>query len=354
MDSQKFTNWRFNPFTNDKHSVELTEEHKVKLFPEAQLYGIQAVEGIKLDDDKPITLKYKDTDTAELIEVPKTKAPDQGEFRVDYDAETYYGTSLVELNSADDGKTVIITYEGTGSIVKSDYVFNQLTTIPTHLEISGNLEVTGTLSTGAICPVGVIVAYSPGYFGDNINGSFAFAGVTANTIQAVNEALPDNWRVCDGTAPNDGDSPVFNAADRFLPNLTNDRFLMGDNLAGGIGGKNNTNLTVDQLPSHNHSMNHGHTLNYHPIPSGHNSQNNPDGTHFLRWYSKPYFSQASRWFVSRTEYNNGSRQYIWSMLYGPSGLLVNDHTGNTGSEGSGADIENRPRYLSCFYIMRIK
>ena len=141
--TQKFTNWRFNPFTATSNAVALTEEHNVQYFPEANLYGIHAHEGVTLENPSSVTLKYKENgrETTALQEVAKTQAPSAGQFRVDYDAETYYATSLIELNSADLNKTVVLRYKGTGAIVKNEYIFRQLSRIPTHLDISGALDV---------------------------------------------------------------------------------------------------------------------------------------------------------------------------------------------------------------------
>ncbi len=145
--SQKFTNWRFNPFTNTINQVALTEEHTVQYFPESNLYGIQAHEGIVLDNPSSVSLAYKeDGNEVALQEVPKSQPPSSGQFRVDYDAETFFSTSLVELNSADVGKTVILRYKGNGAIIKNEYIFNQLSTIPTNLLIQGALRATSTAS----------------------------------------------------------------------------------------------------------------------------------------------------------------------------------------------------------------
>ena len=131
-----------------ENPVALTEEHQVKYFPEPNLYGIQATEGIVLEQPSSVTLHYKDTDPnsgtvtlTPLTEVPKTQPPSAGEYRVDYDADTFFGTSLVELNTADLDRVVVITYKGTGAIVKSDYVFRQLTSIPTRLEVAGHVNL---------------------------------------------------------------------------------------------------------------------------------------------------------------------------------------------------------------------
>src|SRR5690606_3579764 len=110
-------------------------------------------------------------------------------------------------------------------------------------------------ASGAIPPVGTIIAYAPGYYAAGGNGGgWSHVGPSANTVTAVNNYLPVNWRVCDGTAPNDADSPIFNSAGRFLPDLTGSRFVMGNTSAGTAGGNANNlkTLTTPELPGHTH------------------------------------------------------------------------------------------------------
>ena len=84
-DPQKFTNWRFNPFTNVKNPASLTEQHTVKYFSESNLYGIQAMEGITLDNPSSVSLVYQ-SNGQRLEEVPKTQPPSRGQFRVEFGA----------------------------------------------------------------------------------------------------------------------------------------------------------------------------------------------------------------------------------------------------------------------------
>jgi len=110
------------------------------------------------------------------------------------------------------------------------------------------------LKDSGAAPIGSIVARLTGYFGNNSNGSFS----------AVSLALPANWKLCDGSVCNDPDSPVFNGANRYLPNLTDSRFIMGSTVAasGAAGGNagNQVTLTENHLPAHSHGIeahNHG-------------------------------------------------------------------------------------------------
>lgn len=91
---------------------------------------------------------------------------------------------------------------------------------------SGWQEAANTLGTA---PMGSIVGWCPGYFADGSNGGFVAGLGTVNTVASQNSFLnPFGWYVCDGAAPNEPTSTIWNAADRYLPDLTDSRFLQGD------------------------------------------------------------------------------------------------------------------------------
>jgi hypothetical protein len=202
-------------------------------------------------------------------------------------------------------------------------------------------------------PVGSIIAYSPGYFTNGSNAGFTHQMVSANTVAAVNALLNSSgWYVCDGAALNDADSGIFNGAGRYLPNLTDDRFFMGDTVAGGIGGANSNNishthttgnftLTTSHIPSHTHTItvNSGgsHTHNIRVIEAGGGGD----------WH--PALATGATGLMGTT--SGGAHTHTATASSTGSGEAHNH--GNTGSSGS-TSLENRPSYLSCFYIMRVK
>ena len=202
-------------------------------------------------------------------------------------------------------------------------------------------------------PVGSIIAYVPGYFTNGSNGGFTYRMVSANTVAAVNALLnPSGWYVCNGAALNDAGSGIFNGAGRYLPNLTDDRFFMGDTVAGGIGGANSNNiahthttgnftLTTSHIPSHSHTVtvNSGgsHTHNIRVIEVGGGGD----------WY--PSLATGATGLMGTT--SGGAHTHTASVGNTGSGNAHNH--GSTGSAGS-SSLENRPNYLSCFYIMRVK
>jgi hypothetical protein len=119
-----------------------------------------------------------------------------------------------------------------------------------------NLIVNGTAATaaahlggGGLVPVGSIVAYNPGYYTNASNGGFTTTGPAGNSVAQINTFInAAGWYVCDGAALNNVSSPIWNAAGRNLPNLTDSRFLMGSISAGATGG-GSTVLAANQIPT---------------------------------------------------------------------------------------------------------
>jgi len=163
-------------------------------------------------------------------------------------------------------------------------------------------------------PAGLVLPFIPGYFGDGSNGSYTNALGAGNTVAEVNTYLnPLGWHVCDGTELNHTVSPIFNGAGRYLPQLTDDRFLMGDTVVGAQGGSNTHFHTG---PSHTHT--------------------GPSHTHDISGNS--------------TVVGGGPTPYlVTSLTTSASG------TGNTSASGTGntSTVENRPKYLPCYYIMKV-
>jgi hypothetical protein len=117
---------------------------------------------------------------------------------------------------------------------------------------------------GAV-PVGAILPWVSGYFTASTNTGHTPILASADTIAAANSYLNTlGYYVCDGSALNIPDSPVWNAAGRYLPNLTDSRFLMGSTTIGvaANGGSNtmadhkhaNTNLSVVAETAHTHGV----------------------------------------------------------------------------------------------------
>ena len=293
-------------------------------------------------------------------------------------------------------------------------------------------------------PRGLISAWSGGYFTNTANGGFT--NVLGNSIAAANTYLnPLGWYVCDGAEVNEIDSIIFNGAGRHVPNITDDRFLMGGIAVGNFGGSNfltdHTHahtISATQAAhthvqdSHNHLQDaHNHTQNSHNhlqdshnhLQDAHNhiqnSHNHTQDAH-LHGISDPgHRHQLESWYGDNSNGSaNPNNQGYGSA--GPFGWTINTNyvgtgisilnetatnqiatatniattatnqittatnisttatnqittatniattatnqsaqplitvTGTIGSGSAATSTENRPKYLSCLYIIKVK
>jgi len=128
---------------------------------------------------------------------------------------------------------------------------------------SKTLEVrdTSTFVSLAPLPIGSIISMGGVFTAVNNGGSYAeattFVGVT----------IPANYKLCDGTLINETRSPLNT---RYMPLLTDDRFLQG-NSAGGLFAPTSPTFNLSDL-SHTHPHPHSHPLasHTHPHPHTHN------------------------------------------------------------------------------------
>ena len=221
--------------------------------------------------------------------------------------------------------------------------FEQNVTIEGNISCSGILELNGYDQRST--PVGTIVARLPGYYGAAGNGG----GFTSISL-----SLPPWWKDCDGSELNDSESPIFNGSGRYLPDLTDDRFLMGDitSKMGNTGGSNST-VTV---PGHYHGMGTGADLNI--TSSGSHTHDPGDGSDAFS-----YRQSGGSWILDSS---SGSFYYNFSAttssanhthasgnFSGRIGLVTGGEDGNA-TITTGGPSDNRPRYIACRFIMRIK
>jgi len=217
-------------------------------------------------------------------------------------------------------------------------------------------------------PAGTIVPWAGGYFTNGSNAGYTNVLAGGNTVAEANAYLNAlNWYVCDGAALNTG-AGIFNGAGRYLPNLTDDRFIMGDTTAGVIGGSS-TMAHTHTGPSHTHSIS-GAALTTAQIP---------DHVHGYRYYNAggPFsgnYLQAAA--IGTGDYTvtaasvlatDGGGGTPTGSTHDHGGVTIAGGTGATGASGTGAtgaggtgntggasDAENRPLFLSCFYIMKVQ
>jgi len=162
-------------------------------------------------------------------------------------------------------------------------------------------------STADPFPVGSILPWCPGYFGNGSNDSFT--NVLGNTVANANSYLnPFGWWVCDGSVPSEASSDIWDQAGRYLPELTDDRFIMGDTVVGGLGGSS--------------TRAHTHTVDPDSKTSGVNNN----------WYRAPDDE---------------------------GGTTVADHTHTHDLDlaqfttEAASNTENRPLYLAMLFVIRV-
>jgi len=230
------------------------------------------------------------------------------------------------------------------------------------------MAITSVLDANRNAPAGSIIPWIGGYFTNGSNASFT--NVIGNTVANVNALLnASGWYVCDGAALNDSASPIFNGAGRYLPNLTDERFLQGSTTAGGIGGSNTLidhTHTFSLTMAHNHSIEHDHA-----------SFSTTDGAG-AHYHVGAHAAQGfDRYGTENTGINSDRSEQgaAWSSTIGNKTSTAGGHnhtidvpnfTGNSGpasnstvagsvGAGSAATSTNaRPKYLSVFYIMKVK
>ncbi len=181
------------------------------------------------------------------------------------------------------------------------------------------------LASDNTTPPGSVMLWLGGYFGGTANSTYQ--DVLGNTVADANTYLnPEGWYVMDGTELNVAGSAAFNGAGRYLPMATDDRFFMGGTICGAVGGSSlsshthptgSLTLTLNQIPSHRHSIN-----SY--------TGSDSDAGGYVR--SQDYTS-PNRGTV--TEYAGGGKPH------------------NHGSTGVPTNIENRPSFITGIPIIKV-
>jgi hypothetical protein len=115
-----------------------------------------------------------------------------------------------------------------------------------------------SVSDGLV-PIGGIIAALGVFSGPNNSGTFTTAPLSANNIAASGLISKNGFQLCDGKKISAVDANI-DFINKYVPNLTDDRFLKGSTSSGvlstqsGVNSGNNTvTLTTAQMPSHNHN-----------------------------------------------------------------------------------------------------
>ncbi len=194
------------------------------------------------------------------------------------------------------------------------------------------------LSSDGSVPVGSIISWVPGYFSDTSNGGY---------YEAI-PSLPSNWQKCDGSEFYDEDSSIYNVPGRYLPKIDDDRFLMGSTILAQSGGSNSMAHT-HSVPKHYHGLG---DLNIVASGSHHHSYY----TYVLGSGTSPINTGSTHGGVS-TQTSDDTHSHSNADFSGSIGCL-SAYGGVSGdsnmTSGASPTEENRPKYLSCNYIQRVK
>ena len=196
-----------------------------------------------------------------------------------------------------------------------------------------------------------------GKLGSTVSIAFVPVGgiIMCNGSIAEEEAL-SNWAICDGQ--------------NGTPDLR-DKFVLGVGSSanastaakGEAGGSNTIQLSIDQMPSHNHNI----TDNGHSHGNGTLAAATQSITGDVRRISEGFRSQGTCSGVFTKE-NDGNNNITGSSSTSPvagfsmdashghsmTGSIASNTTGITAQvQGSGANIDNRSSYFALCYIMRV-
>lgn len=134
--------YRLNPFLNVMDVKKITSEsHQI---PTQSPYTIRLVEVPQKSDPSSVTVKFADGTV--LTEV--AAQPSQGQYWPDYNTTAHgvtdWNTGTLLFNSADAGKTVTVSYYGTGTLV-DDRLSDMLEiSVTSSTQRERNMTVTGT------------------------------------------------------------------------------------------------------------------------------------------------------------------------------------------------------------------
>jgi hypothetical protein len=239
------------------------------------------------------------------------------------------------LGEADYQKVVNFVHDSLNDIHGASNPGNNM-----HLTNSEYNKLVGT----PYIPPGAIMAWLPVYFTNGNNAGAQVVpqiGIGANTTAAAKAwlimcpligNLDTGWRLCDGSAEtNNG----WWSNPRYLPNLTDNRFICGFTAAGTAAGTNtidahshtisgnseSTTLTENQIPPHSHAASVA-------IQDGTGDDEEQGG--FAKW--------------------GGSTSVTVSQTGGGQGHL---HGVGTYVNSSNGAHTNMPLYLTCFYIIKV-
>lgn len=181
-------NWRLDPFTNEYLYKGITDEVRTVGFDfELARYGFRLDEAPRIfASGDSLTVVENVTGGATWTEISSSIAPSAGDYRLD----KTFDTGFVEFNSADNGKSFLVTYSGKGSITNFNNLQNAIETF-SPLEMEGDLSTVGDASIGGDLTV----------TGNAIlNDTLTATSLVGTVIAYAGSGTPTGWLFCDGSA----------------------------------------------------------------------------------------------------------------------------------------------------------
>lgn len=275
-----------------------------------------------------------------------------GETQKHYRGEQYHRI-LIDSYVGNSSAALLFSSVAEG-VILDKFTFNGTT----YSKQTGRTKNYRLYNEDSLTPIGTIIDHAPGYC------------LSDGTFITVAVEVSDNWQLCNGDEYVNPNSPFFGEG-HFTPNLTNDVFLMGSNVAGLRGGKNSYSLTTDNLPPHIHSITHDHGNHQHGGRTGYVSADHSHGigdpghshTYDHCWWATNNAAGSNRTGIVNESAiaSGGSGTGIWT-----GGISANHYhdfatdwrniafTGNSGNGGfANTAIENRPIYFSTLKYQRV-
>jgi len=134
--------WRYDEFEDTFYPLSIVdEEHTIEFISEIAKYGFFADESVYFESPSSVSVIEDTTGGATFTEVSRLSNPGTEQFRVSYDAESYFNTGFIECNAADNGKNILLSYKGLGTIAHPTFRLNRDFNLPGNLIIEGNLSM---------------------------------------------------------------------------------------------------------------------------------------------------------------------------------------------------------------------
>jgi hypothetical protein len=293
-------------------------------------------------------------------------------------AEIALAEALVAKETAEDAVIITTANEQSCAIAEANTAENAQNTANCAASAYASAQTALAVASDFV-PVGAIIAFKGGYFTNASNGGFT--NVIGNDAATINARINGSgWYVCNGAVCNVVDSPVYEGAGRYLANLTDSRFIQGSSEAGVTGGSNTMAHLHGMQHKHDmyhlHAMPHTHTM-YHTHATGNFSLTaTHNGPHYHTVVTYTGSAEANRLYASDINRSNILQNTSWSgdgtphnhgatgassavstgasaaaNTAGPS--VVDTGVASTPNTGAATYAENRPRFLSCWYIEKV-